>query len=140
MFKLVNERISWIDVTWPGLDEGGVALENRIEAQVVLLPQDEVQDAINRFTDDDKLAAFKGLVRDWRGIGDEGGASLPMTDDNIAAVMRVPMFLEGLIESYGRAYRGVSDRRSLSAGSPADGPQDEPAARKVAASKSKPAS
>lgn len=138
MFKLVSERVAWIDVKWPGLSEDGVTVENKIECQIVLVDMDDVG-SLTDLGGDDKLGVFKRFVRDWRGVADEAGRSLPMTDENIEAMIRVPMFLLGFATSYGEAYQGQSDRRSLSAASPADGPPVEAVAAKVAPSKSKPA-
>jgi hypothetical protein len=123
MFKLTKERLTWIDVKWRGMDAEGHRVENVIEVQVALCDASRLLELAQMEGATDKVASFREFVRDWRGVADEAGASLPMTDDTIAQLVEVPMFINGFGDCYMDAWRGEGERRSLFAASPDAGQQ-----------------
>jgi hypothetical protein len=51
MFRIVNERLAWWPVTFPGVSEDGSVIENRIELRFRILDDDEFPDFLVKLTD-----------------------------------------------------------------------------------------
>lgn len=117
MFDLAAARLAWVPIRWPGVKEGdeGVAenCEFEIECQVELVDTERLKEIFTPTEDQAQLSdldKFKALVRDWRKVA-MSGQSAPMTDENIALILRVPMFARGFEESYMDAWRGALETR-----------------------------
>jgi hypothetical protein len=151
MFDLAAARLVWILVKWPGIEQAEADKLAKpktweIECQVEIVPRDADPDVPREsrslsldeiFGSEAKgipplptdVEKFKALVRDWRRVK-IGGSSAPMTDGNIAAMLRVPMFPKGFEESYLAAWIGQPEEREKnSEGSPVDGRAEEAPAK-----------
>lgn len=123
MFRIVNERLAWWSVTFPGVAEDGEVVENRIELRFRILDEDEFPEFMVKLTDTAALAnpavadaAASGeapeapsvlaarllapIVRDWRGVASENGEALPYSEETFRLLLRQP----GVSGAVGRAY------------------------------------
>src|SRR5690349_6069663 len=99
MFDLAARRLVWIPVSWPGVQPGeGEELasntQHEIRCQVELLDKEAIKEVLGAESKLTELERFKRLVHDWRGVTN-GGAAVPMTDENISVMLRVPRFSDG---------------------------------------------
>jgi hypothetical protein len=125
MFDLADKRLVWIPVKWPGVkaNDEGIAEPHthQIECQVELVDQERLNEIFHRKDEAEgedepeareaaEIVKFRGLVHDWRGVK-LGTQSAPMTDENIALILKVPMFATGFENSYIDAWTGQLEAR-----------------------------
>lgn len=141
MFDLLARPLIYITVAWPGLieDEQGNAreVEHSIDLQVELLDRLEFIEWINRespdLTNRDAGIAFeverlRSVVKGWRDVK-AGNRAAEFNDENVRRLVLVPGFTDAFTGAYGQAMLGkAKTREGNSAGSPANGPADEPTA------------
>lgn len=127
MFDLADARLVWVPIRWKGVREVKGKAENcehEIECQVELVDTERMKEIFTPSEDQAQLSEiekFKALTRDWRGVKMKG-QSAPMTDENIALILRMPMFTAGFERSYLDAWTGALETREKnSEGSPAPG-------------------
>lgn len=123
MFRIVNERLAWWPVIFPGVSEDGNVIENKIELRFRILDEDEFPEFMAKLADTAALAnpsvaadAASGMapdspsllaarllspiVRDWRGVASENGEPLPYSEETFRLLLRQP----GVSGAVGRAY------------------------------------
>lgn len=139
MFDLSAKPVVWIPIYWPGLapsdQDGEVAkmVEHRIDVQVEILDRDELGETFVFITNDEgqlvdsegkvkidgdgkprtppnDYEAFKRVARDWRKVV-SGGVSVPFTDENIRAILKLPAFPQAFGAAYLNAIAGKVEIR-----------------------------
>ncbi len=149
MFDLTDRPLHWIPVKWPGLaqdaDESLTSqpVEHEIELRVELLDKEEAKDFFPAVFDladrpiPEEADVFKRVVKAWRKVA-SAGRPVPMTDENIAVLLRVPMFGAAFTGAYISALGGqVEVREKNLKGSPSSGRAADPEqATKTASQKS----
>lgn len=117
MFDIAQRILVWVPIKWPGVKQTGNELAepttHEIEAQVELVDAARLKEIFGGDGIDSQLTElekFRALVSDWRGVV-ASGASAPMTDENIKALLRVPMFAAGFERSYIDAWTGQLELR-----------------------------
>lgn len=128
MFDLADARLAWIPIRWRGVKQNGDGTaencEFEIECQVELVDTSRMREIFTPAEGEPELSEaekFRALVRDWRKVGLKG-SSAPMTDENIEAILKVPMFAAGFEKSYMDAWTGsLETREKNSDSSPAPG-------------------
>lgn len=104
-FCLVKEPTAWWPVRFNVPADGGVVIEQQVEVKFARLSRADFQAhfglAAQEAADENaNRRLFDRVVRDWRGIADEKGASVPFADPWIGLFLDVP----GVPEAFGRAY------------------------------------
>lgn len=135
MFDLVDRPLHWITVKWPGIAQGddesadSVPTMHEVGLRVEILDRDEVQavfpGAFGLETEAPPEAeSFKRIVKEWRKVVAKG-RPVPMNDDNVALMLKVPMFASAFTAAYLSAMGGVVEiREGNSPASPPGGRAD----------------
>ena len=97
MFKIGSQRLTWMAVKWRGLLEDGSPVENEIRCQVELVDRAvlKAQTDSERDGQAESLAFARRVMKDWSGVGDASGASLPYRPANLDLIWEVPGFAGG---------------------------------------------
>lgn len=129
MFDLADKRLVWIPVRWKGVKANGDGMAanttHEIECQVELVDRermDEIFGTAAKPSTLSELEKFKAVVHDWRKVK-AGKVSAPMTDENITAMLRVPMFAAGFDHSYLDAWTGQIEEREKNSDDSSDAGQ-----------------
>lgn len=119
MFDLADKRLVWIPVRWPGVIPGkkdgepAQSTTHEIECQCELVDRDRLSEIFTPTPEQTKMSEaerFLCLVHDWRGVK-MGKTSAPMTAENVALMLKVPMFADGFNKSYMAAWTGQLELR-----------------------------
>ncbi len=143
MYDILDCQLHWIPVVFPVLrkvegddDALSVMGEAEIEVRVELVDREEAVELFPRMFDRDtdkepklgEVDLFERLVKDWRGIK-AGGNPFPLNRDNVAKLLKVPMFTHSFADAYVAALAGrVAVREGNSGGLPSGGQADAPKA------------
>lgn len=125
MFKIGSGRLTWMAVKWQGLAEDGTEVQNEIQCQVDLVDRSKLGDQLKAESEGsaESLKFAQTVTKDWKGVGNQDGASLPYSPDNLALIFEAPGFAAGWGQAYLRAWQGVSGiREGNFATSPGAGP------------------
>lgn len=135
MFVMVDERLVWWKVTFPGVEETGEIVEHEIELRFRQLGEDEFPVFAAKFTaaegapsahdadgavDAAALTArwervadlMMDVVRDWRGVAAANGEALPFNRDNFLRLAKVPNVLEAIGKAYSACRRAAPEIRT----------------------------
>lgn len=130
MFKIVKERLSW----WPVIvsvpaEDGGTSADVKFDLQFRITTVDEMAKMVNeasavaqsmRSDDEDAESntvsatmakLFGPFVANWRGVGDEGGSTLPYTDDALRQLFDVPGAFAASLSSFNDCAQGLPKAR-----------------------------
>lgn len=113
MFKIGSQRLTWMTVEWTGLDLEGYEVTNKVDMQVELVDQKALLGHIERERVDNAQAiefATK-VTKDWRGVGNANGESLPFSADNFDQLWQAPGFASAWGQQYLMAWNGQGKER-----------------------------
>jgi hypothetical protein len=133
-FDILAAPLHWIPVRFPvlrkveGDDEAvSVMAEEEIEVRVELVDRDEAAELFPKMFDKDQeprlgeIALFLRLVKAWRKIK-AGGNPFPLNEENVARLLKVPMFGASFANAYIGALGGrIAIREGNSDGLPSGG-------------------
>jgi hypothetical protein len=130
MFILADERLTWIDVSVPRLDEAGALTHQTLRVKVHLVDYDRFLEIVDA-TQKDERAIVHEIARDWEGVqarkADGTIEPFPFSPANLDKAMQQPMFIGGFFSSYFKAWRGQKEEREgNSEGSPGAGQSATP--------------
>ena len=127
MFKLVKERLAWWPVKWMvPAEDGGKGREVKVELQFRVKSVDDLMgvlraaESINTEAgpEEDNPAisvamakAFAPMIADWRGVGDEDGASLAFSQDGLEMLFNMPGVFDAALRAYRSCVTGTPEAR-----------------------------
>lgn len=124
MFKIGSQRLTWMEITWFGLDEEGVQLTNKIEMQVELVDRSALNQQIKdeQLDEGNALEFAQKVSHGWKGVGDMEGKPLPYNKQNLGLLWEAPSFSVAWGAAYLKAWAGMGKEREKNSQSlPADG-------------------
>lgn len=137
MFDILDRPLHWIPVKWPGLAQGdsedalSKPTEHEIELRVELVDREEIQTLFPALFGKDTapptdMELFKRVVKGWRKIKANGRVP-DFSDENIALLLKAPLFAPNFSTAYLDAMGGqTAIREGNSGGLPSGGQADAP--------------
>jgi hypothetical protein len=138
MFVLAPQKTTWTPVVWPSLDEDGNQQLHRLEFKVKLVSREEVLAAYGVRAEEfeslveNDFRILRPLLLDVRGLKNEQGADLSLTDDVLRALLNIGGFYREVSNSYLAACEGEKSLRAKNfaalavSGQQADKPESAP--------------
>ncbi|WP_336958754.1 hypothetical protein [Sphingobium aquiterrae] len=128
MFKVVAQQRAWWPITFAGVTEEGVVVENRFDVRFTILDEDEndafMADAASLLGNNvpekwkgkpstHVMAEFvQRIACDWRGVAEENDDPIKFTEENLRRVMRVPNAFKGVMAGYVACRSGRAEARA----------------------------
>lgn len=118
MYVLMKEPKVWWPVAVQKPVDGGGVVEERFEAEFLLLGQDKIEE-LSRSEAGHKALMAEALVG-WRGVSREGGGEVAFSPEVRAQLIDIPFVRRALARAFLNAAYGAREKNSGTP--PSDGP------------------
>lgn len=127
MFKIIPAPLVWWPVTFPGVTEEGVVIENKFEMRFRIMGEDEhvqflldvakedevaVNDAVMTAPSATAAKVVKRVAVDWRSVAAENGELLKFDDEHLCQLLNIPNVFTGIMKAYRDCRAGHAAIRS----------------------------
>ena len=109
MFKIAASPAYWITVEVPFLLESGSREVRKFDLEFERLTHEQISDFVKNPTSVSDREFLVTRVRNWRGVADEGGATLEFTRENFERLLEIVPVQQCAIKAF---FASIKDARA----------------------------